>query len=187
MFRRPLARPATLRVAYSVIERFGVRWRLLDLINENGPPGSVLRPGAAGGASQNADGTNPAGPGDPVGRVHDRSGQGHHATQDDTDKQPTLHEDGYIAFTEGDELVIVFENVDTVTVGYAWPGGPVIESEVALDEGQLIIDSDFYSIVVIEGTLNQRNQRELEKWLDAQVTTYAFTVPAAFAGQWFRT
>lgn len=79
-------------------------------------PSALFRSGEAGiwlepsvtSCFQDAAGTTPAGAGDPVGRINDLSGNGHHATQSTSASRPTLQQ------TAGGLWYLDFDGVDDV-------------------------------------------------------------------------
>ena len=74
----------------------------------NGEEGAWYDPSDSSTVWQDAAGTTPAGVGDPVGRIDDKSGNGNHATQSTPTARPTLQVSGglyYLDFDGTDDLM----------------------------------------------------------------------------------
>lgn len=89
-----------------------------------GVNGTWLDPSDATTLWQDSDGTTPAGVGDPVGRITDRSGNGNHATQATTSSKPTLRESGGLRYLE-------FDGVDDFLEVPSCQAGPTILTGIA--------------------------------------------------------
>ena len=83
----------------------------------SGEEGAWYDPSDSSTVWQDAAGTTPAGVGDPVGRIDDKSGNGNHATQTTSAARPILQQSGATPVLSGTELV-TNGTFDTDTSGW---------------------------------------------------------------------
>ena len=80
-----------------------------ELLFANGETGAWYEPNDLTTVFQDASGTTPAGAGDPVGYLGDKSGNGNHATQSITSSKPTLRQNSegvyYLEFDGVDDFL----------------------------------------------------------------------------------
>ena len=142
----------------------------------NGEVGAWYDPSDSSTLFQDAAGTTPAGVGDPVGLMLDKSQlDGNHASQSTSNARPTLMQDDdnkfYLQNDEIDDiLVTAFTNLGAnCTVGY------VTASEVHLLEDQTISGdyslpaTDLYGIVIIDRALSLVEKVALIRYLASKV------------------
>lgn len=140
-----------------------------------GSPGFELRTKDPADLAQNPDGTGAVtAPGDPVGYVKDKTGNGHHAKQSDPAKKGTWTADGYVALAAGQSLVVDYTSSDS-TVGWGYLDGGEVAASQDLSSGTFVIDTDFYGLTVVDGSLTEEQTAALDAELDALPPTPTLT------------